>query len=113
MPQAKKTKTKRKSHLSSDWLTTSELCNLWGCSRDHLQTLRKQRILKPKLHYKNISPYAARPTYRYHRGRCEKALEVAEESTQPAAGEVGEPQPILEAIALAEAGKLDAVEGMR
>lgn len=74
--------SKSKRLLSLDWITTKELCDVLVCSRWHLKTLQEQKILKPKKHYQNISPHAARPTYRWHEEECKKAIEALNRSMQ-------------------------------
>ncbi|NJN87516.1 MAG: hypothetical protein HC881_15925, partial [Leptolyngbyaceae cyanobacterium SL_7_1] len=69
-----KTTKKRGRSPSPDWKTTGEICVALNCTRQHLATLRKQGVLKPKIHYRNISPYAALPTYRWHLSRIEQSL---------------------------------------
>lgn len=66
-------------HLTSDWVKTSEICQSLGCSRWHLETLREQEVLKRSEHWLNISPLAARPTYRYHEERCRAAIRALQE----------------------------------
>jgi hypothetical protein len=61
--------------LAPEWKSTDEVCRLIPCSRWHLHTLRKTGVLKPKIHYRNISPLAARPTYRYHIDRVQKVID--------------------------------------
>lgn len=58
------------------WVTAGELVEKLGISPSHLKTLRKS-VFKPKKHYRNISPGAARPTYRYHLKKCEEVLNVS------------------------------------
>ncbi len=67
-----------KGYLSSDWVGTRKLCEVIGCHRHHIDTLKKWKVLQPKKHWKNISPSAARPTYRYHLKRCIAALDEME-----------------------------------
>lgn len=50
----------------SDWKTSSETVALLQCSVDHLNRLRKRKTIKHKKHWINLSPGAARPTYRYN-----------------------------------------------
>jgi hypothetical protein len=69
---------KGNGYLSSEWVGTRQLCEAIGCSRDHIATLRKWKVLKHKKHWKNINPSAARPTYRYHLKRCMAALDELE-----------------------------------
>jgi hypothetical protein len=59
---------------SPEWVSTQEMCELLGCTRQHLANLREQEVFKQKRHWINISPLAARPTYRYHSTRCQTAL---------------------------------------
>ena len=66
--------TKRKSSV---WVAGSILAAEFGFSIDHLDRLRKNGVLKPKTHWKVINPNAIRPTYRYHRNRCESVFDDA------------------------------------
>lgn len=61
--------------LSSEWVASSVACQVLGFSIKHLTRLREDGTLKQGTHWRNISPTAARPTYRYHLKRCEAVLE--------------------------------------
>lgn len=64
----------------SPWLPTGEITLELGITADHLYRLRDEGLLKLNLHYRIISrPQAARKTYRWHKQRCEKALETPQE----------------------------------
>lgn len=62
--------------LSSEWVSSSKLCEVFGISTKLLIRLRADTTLREGTHWVNISPTAARPTYRYHFKRVEKALGV-------------------------------------
>ncbi|NEQ20704.1 MAG: DNA-binding protein [Microcoleus sp. SIO2G3] len=74
--------TKTRKKLPSDWVTTARMCEVLSCTRQHLQHLRNEKILKPIKHYRNISPHAARPTYRWHEENVQKAIEALNRSMQ-------------------------------
>lgn len=64
----------------SDWVTTAKLCEALGISNKHVWKLRDEGLLKQGQHWRNIArPQAARPTYRWHLKRCEKAIETPQE----------------------------------
>lgn len=59
--------------LSSDWMTTAAAAAALGVTSKHLrESLRKE--LKEGQHYRNVSPGAARPSYRWHLKRIENLL---------------------------------------
>lgn len=64
----------------ADWVATGIMCEALGISDKHLWRLRDEGLLKEGTHWRNIArPQAARPTYRWHLKRCEKALEIPAE----------------------------------
>ncbi|MBD2088891.1 DNA-binding protein [Microcoleus sp. FACHB-1515] len=67
---------KKRLELSSDWVTTARMCEVLSCTRQHLQHLRNEKILKLNKHYRNISPQAARPTFRWHEENVQRAIEA-------------------------------------
>lgn len=62
--------------LTSEWVASSVICRELGFSTKHLLKLRGEKLLTEGTHWVNISPQAARPTYRYHLKRCGKVLGV-------------------------------------
>jgi hypothetical protein len=60
----------------SDWLTTAEICERLGISRNHLCSLRDEGLLKHKIHWRDMrGSNAKRATYRWHLAKCEKAID--------------------------------------
>lgn len=76
----------------SDWVATGVVCQILGISPKHLWRLRDEGLLKANHHWRNIArPQAARPTYRWHLKRCEKAVEVDRSSSASTHRPVDEP----------------------
>jgi len=63
--------------MKSEWVSTSALANELGISQKHLRDTLRAELFKPGEHYLNVRPTGWRPTYRWHRERCLKAM-VAE-----------------------------------
>lgn len=64
----------------SDWVSTSEAAEQLGFSARHLMRLKECRFLVQRIHWKNINPYAARPTYRWNVKAINRALEAKVDS---------------------------------
>ena len=64
----------RVKRKSSVWVAGSVLADELGCCQETVDRLRRTGVLLPKTHWRTINPNAVRPTYRYHRHRCESFL---------------------------------------
>ena len=62
----------------TDWITTKELASALGCTQAHIRRNLKDSVLKEGHHYRNISPHAWRPSYRWHLPRCQAGLKMAQ-----------------------------------
>lgn len=60
-----------------DWLPTSAMAEVLGCSIDHLYRLRDMGELKKGTHWYCLNQQAARHTYRWHRKRVEQVLGIS------------------------------------
>lgn len=60
-----------------DWLSTSAMAEVLGCSIDHLYRLRDIGELKKGTHWYCLNQQAARPTYRWHKKRVEQVLGIS------------------------------------
>jgi hypothetical protein len=61
--------------LSKDWVSTSELAAILDCSIDLIYKLRDEQLFKKNEHWRVLNPTAARPTYRWHRNKCQNTLD--------------------------------------
>lgn len=52
--------------LSGEWKTTADAAAALACSTEHLLRQVRNQRLKPRRHWRNLNPDAARPTYRWH-----------------------------------------------
>ncbi|MBE9182893.1 helix-turn-helix domain-containing protein [Oculatella sp. LEGE 06141] len=65
------------------WLSTAELAAALGITPRRLRDLRKQGLFQLGKHYRIVSgPQSGRPTYQWHRDRCERALEIPMEQRE-------------------------------
>lgn len=60
--------------LGASWLTTQAVLSALGISRSHLYRLRDDGLLKQGHHWRNISPKAGRPCYRWNLRKIEAVL---------------------------------------
>lgn len=67
-------KSKRGRPLGSDWKPTPAVLSALGLSRFHLYRLRDDGVLKQGEHWRNISPTAGRPCYRWNLSKIEAVL---------------------------------------
>lgn len=60
------------------WITTKALSVELGCTQEHIRKNLKDSVFKRDHHYRNISPTAWRPSYRWHLPRCQAGLKMAQ-----------------------------------
>ncbi|NEP15358.1 MAG: DNA-binding protein [Leptolyngbya sp. SIO4C1] len=63
-----------KPEQQSEWVGTPQLAKALGVSQKFLRNNREKFFIAGT-HYRNINPTAWRPTYRWHRQRCEARLD--------------------------------------
>jgi hypothetical protein len=66
--------------LSSDWLSTTEIANLLGISRNHLLNLKADGTLKIGKHFRDIRRRnSMRATYKWNLPALQKVLDLGAE----------------------------------